>query len=455
MSDVRRAANTNVVAEQAVLGAMIQSTEVYWKIADTLRSDFFTIPVHRDIFAAIKEVNEAGQRVTRTLLEAKLPEADANGTMVSALIATLVATAGEVGNVVDYADQIAEMANRRRCIAVANRLLKEAQKGEMAALDLAAEAEMALLDIMHVSAPRRPRRLSDAVKRVVSQAAEAFRDKDFRPGLNTGIGAVDEILGLILPGDAGYIMSSQGDGKSAIAAQIGMHNAKAGLSTLMFQFEMSDEQVAARELAAASGLSVAKINEGSFDAFEYDMIQDALPPLQHPEFWILDAPGMTVRQMKSHALGLKRTVGLGLVIIDQLDKVKAEGRHRDRFERFTEITGDIKVMAKELQIPIITLAQRTRGAQRRDDPTPAILDADAPSIERDADWVLGLWRQETYLMLNKPGNRGEADWDKWKAALFEAQGKAEIICLKRRRGKAFEQRKLKWEGHITRFSDLE
>lgn len=457
MSDHRRAniSNiSNVVAEQAVLGAIIRSPQVYWQVADDLRAEYFTLPTHRDVFTAIREISEAGQRVTMVALEARLPSQDADGILASSYLAVLLKTAEDAGNAIDFAGHISEAANRRKLVAIGKALVRAGESGEKASIDVAAEAEVHILEVMHVSAPKRARRLSESVQKVLTQSGQVQRDKTFRAGLNTGIGSLDEILGLMLAGDSGYIMASQGDGKSSMLAQILAHNARNGYPALMFQMEMSDEQIAARELAAAANISVASINEGNYRVDEWDILQDAAETLKQPEMWILDAPELTIRQIKSHALALKRTVGLGIIGIDQLDKVKAEGRHRDRFERLAEVTRDIKTLAKQLDVPVITLAQRTRGAQRRDDPTPTILDADAPSIERDADWAIGLWRKENFLRLNKPRNGAQAEWDKWQAEMYACKELAEVICLKRRRGKAFEERKLKWDGAITRFAEL-
>jgi replicative DNA helicase len=154
-------------------------------------------------------------------------------------------------------------------------------------------------------------------------------------------------------------------------------------------------------------------------------------------------------------MAMKRTVGLRALFIDQLDKIKAEGRVRDKFERTAEVTGDLKVLAKELEVPVCTLAQRTRFAQRRDDPQPQLDDADAPSLERDADWVLATWRPFFWLQRRKPDSGVTSEkYAAWEQKLKDSENTAEIICLKHRRRKAFQMRKMRWIGHLTRFEEI-
>jgi replicative DNA helicase len=151
---------------------------------------------------------------------------------------------------------------------------------------------------------------------------------------------------------------------------------------------------------------------------------------------------------------MKARGGLALIIIDQLDKIKAEGKYKDRFERFAEVTRDLKRMAKSLSIPVICLAQRTRQAQRRDDPTPHVLDADIPSVDRDSDWVIGLWQRANWLQGNRPDPRGgEEAQTKWQAEIHKARGLAEAITLKHRRRKAFQTCRMDFDGRTMRFSE--
>lgn len=443
----------NLIAEKSLLGALLRGADGYFQICDSVSADCFSLEIHQKIYAAIADACQTYGQISIPVLASKLPTEDEEGKPVESYLYVMMDQAIENNHHPgEFAETVAEIAQRRRLIVLSEKMIERARDPDLTrqAIDIASEAELTLLDIMRVSSPQRPKKITDVAEQVMKAASDAFQS-EVLPGFTTGLKGLDEILGLILGGDLGFIIASQGDGKSTLAAQIGMHIAK-NRPVFMSQHELSDEQVAARELAALSGVSVGKIQEGAFDQFQYEQIRDAQDQLRASQFWILDTPDITVRQLKSHILAMKRSVGLGAVLVDQLDKVRASMRYTDRFERMAEITRDLKSLAKETKVPIIALAQRTRGAQRRDDPTPDILDADAPSIERDADWVIGLWQRASWLRRNRPSDPDEVA--KWKLEIEECSDQAEVICLKRRRGKAFEQRKLRWIGAITRFEDI-
>ncbi|MFG1417191.1 DnaB-like helicase C-terminal domain-containing protein [Xanthobacter sp. V0B-10] len=443
----------NPAAERAVLGACLKSEQAFWQIADTLRADQFYAPLHQQIFGVVRDICTEG-RMSLALVAARLPHEDDEGASIPAYLAVLLKDAEDAGSPADFAQDIADAAARRQLIALAESLLKGVKAGEKGPMDLAAEANAGLTDVMQVASPKRPRRLSEVVAKVAG-AAKMASERDVLPGFGAGLPSLDEILGRILPGDLMFLMGAQGDGKSALAMQVGMHIARSA-PVLVVQLEMTAEQVGARELAAASGITVGDIQEGAFDFAQRDAILAAQKRLEVPELMVLDDTKLTIRQIRSHCIAMKRTRGLGALIIDQLDKIRPEGRHKDRFERLAEVTGDLKVLAKDLMVPLIVLAQRTRGGQRREDPTPHLLDADAPSIERDADIVLAVWRRETWLRANRPNEKagGEA-MDKWEADIRRFSGSAQIITLKHRRRKTFEERTLKWIGELTRFEELE
>lgn len=449
----RRELPHNPAAERAVLGACLKSEQAFWQIADVLRADQFYAPLHQQIFSVVRDICTEG-RMSLALVAARLPHEDDDGASIPAYLAVLLKDAEDAGSPADFAQDIADAAARRRLIEVAAIIDKAVRAGEKGPMDIAADASTAILDVMQVASPKRPRRLGEVVSTTRGVAIMAH-ERDILPGLTMGLPSMDEIVGVVLGGDLMFLIGSQGDGKSALSMQIGMHAARSR-PVLLLQMEMTAEQVAARELAAASGISVGAIQEGAFDFAQRDAILAAEKALAAPDMMVLDESRVTVRQLRAHAIAMKRTMGLGLIIIDQLDKLKGEGRYKDRFERLAEITADLKVLAKDLNVPVLCLAQRTRGGQRRDDPTPQVLDADAPSIERDADIVLAVWRRETWLRANRPNDKagGEA-MDKWEADIRRFSGSAQVITLKHRRRKPFEERTLKWIGELTRFEELD
>jgi replicative DNA helicase len=170
----------------------------------------------------------------------------------------------------------------------------------------------------------------------------------------------------------------------------------------------------------------------------------------------MNDPKMSIRSIRNHAMALKRMVGLRLLVVDQMTHVRTDARHKNKFDRYEEVTSESKSMALEMEVPYLMLVQRTRRAQRSDDPTPQIDDADANSIERDGDIVFAVWQEINWLRRNKPDVKASGEvWDKYEARMRNAKGKASVIGLKVRSGEPYQQRDLSWHGATTRFSDFQ
>lgn len=438
--------------ERNFIGCLLRSPHELWAVNDVVTADAITIAHHRDIFTAIRDLSERGRQVTITSLQAALPEEYEEVGPTIAILMALKESAAEAGSATDYAPFLAERAAQKRLSALSDWLKKEA-KGDKSAEEVAAEAAMRLQGIMATATPLKPVKMSEITKRVVTFSTRA-RETDQMPGFSTGLNSLDEMTGLLMGGDFIGVIGALGDGKSALLAQIGKHIAQRA-PVLNCQNEMAEEQNATRMLASESGLSVREIREGAYDFTGADAVRDAQKRIESLNYHLYTDPRMTVRGIRVRALQMKQTVGLGAILIDGLKRLRTETRHRDRWDRLEEITGDLKAMAIELKVPVLLAVQRTRTARRREDPIPQLDDADAPTLETDADMVLGVFREESWLMMNKPNPKagGEA-WDEWEGKIRRAKGHAKIIALKVRSGQPFEMREFKWIGAKTQFEDL-
>lgn len=442
----------NPRAERILLGGLILSNHSYWLIAHAVKPDAFTVPLHRQIYEVISDIVREGGGTTLPLMCARLPEQekDENGNEISVRSYLSVCTDSAEGvTPLDIYEEVAELASKRRLMKLSEMIAKQVQKGDRRSEEIAADLEVSATDIMHIASPNRPKRLSEVSKKVIANARLA-RDTGEVQGLGFGLAAMDELFGRLSPGDLGCILASQSDGKSSLAQQIGIHASKTK-PVLMIQMEMSDEQVAAREVSFAAEISSHAILNGSVDAFDFERVEGTQRIIENYNFFVHDSRKMTVREIRGHCQALMRTQGLGLLIIDQLDKIKSERHIPNKFDRMTEVTSDLKDLAKELKIPVIVLAQRTRGAQR-DRETPDVNDAEAPSLEKDCDWLCGLWRPENWLQKNKPTS--EMQLAEWEEKMLDAKSKGNIIVLKRRSGRRYVQKSIGWRGDVTRFYDL-
>lgn len=441
------------INEKNLLGCLLRSPHEFWAVNDVVGADQFSLPYLRDIFTAIRDLAERGRQITITALQALLPEEMGEAGPTVAILATLKENAMEAGSATDYAPFIAERAATKKLAKLSEWLKAESAKGERPAEEIASEAAIRLQAVMATSSPLKPVKLSEITKRVVSFSTKA-RDTDVMPGFSTGLSALDEMTGLLMGGDFIGIIGALGDGKSALLAQIGKHISR-NVPVLNCNNEMSEEQNGTRFVAGESGMSVRQVREGAYDFTGADAVRGAQERLEKLQYHLYTDPRMTVRSIRVRALQMKQTVGLGAITIDGLKRLRTDTKHRDRWDRLEEITGDLKAMAIELNVPILLAVQRTRTARRRDDPIPQLDDADAPTLETDADLVLGVFREHSWLMMNKPNAKagGEAQ-DEWEGKVRRSRDMAKIIALKVRSGQPFETREFRWNGPATRFEDL-
>lgn len=439
--------------ERAFIGCLLRSPHEFWQVHDIVTADCLQVPHHRDIYTAMRDLSERGRQLTITALQSALPEEyDDAGPTIGILMA-LKESANDAGSATDYAPFLAERSALKRLDALAGWIKKETGKNDRSAEEIAAEGAMMLQGIMSTAAPLKPVKLSEVTKSVVTFSTRAQQD-DVLPGHTTGLAGLDEIIGLIMGGDFIGVVGALGDGKSALLAQIGKHISRSG-HVLSCHNEMSQEQNGTRFIATESGLSVRQIREGAYDFTGAEDVKAAQSRLEKLNYHLYTDPRMTVRNIRVRALQMKLTTGLAAITIDGAKRLRTDKKVRDQWERKEEITGEMKELAIELNVPLLVAFQRTRTARRRDDPIPQLDDADFPTLETDADIVLGVFREESWLMMNKPNPKagGEA-WDEWEGKIRRAKDIGKIIALKVRSGRPFEQREFRWNGPATRFEDL-
>lgn len=442
----------NLVAEKAIIGALLASRQDYWRVADVLRAEHFDVPLHRRIFEVIADIHNSGQQFSLPLVLGRLPE-ESNGQMMSAILAVLIKGTEDIGSALDFVDDLVDSWARGRAIALADRLKNGAADRGAPIGETLAEAEVQLADLAHGAEARAEKSIKAVLSVVVDRSAEAHRD-EFVPGFDTGLPSLDELVGRIMPGDLGVIGAGVKEGKTAIATQIQMR-ASMTKPSLQIQQEMPAEEVVRRILAGEAGISSTEIEEGSFDFDGFERLRAAQKRLEERNFYIYAQGQMRLRQIRDRCAAMKRSRGLGLVVVDSLKRTRADGKTRDVFERIDEVTTGLKAMALELDIAVILLAHRTRGSQDRDDPLPRPTDFyGGGSIEENADWVLGLWRRDIWLKTRRPPQSDQKKFDAWVKDLDNSRGKLGIACLLSRRRDFPNEREFRWNGRATRAEEL-
>ena len=297
-------------------------------------------------------------------------------------------------------------------------------------------------------------------------------------GVATGLGQLDQLLGGLHKSDLLILAGRPSMGKTALATNIAFNAVKAyreehgedgktkvtdGAVVGFFSLEMSAEQLANRILSEQSGISSEKIRKGELISSDFDKVIQVSQELEHLNLFIDDTPALSIAALRTRARRLKRTRGLGLLIVDYLQLLNPSGKSRqeNRVQEVSEITRGLKTLAKELDVPVIALSQLSRAVEQREDKRPQLADLrESGSIEQDADVVMFVYREEYYLTRTEPTRRAEESDQKfnerheaWKERCEQTYGKAEVIVAKQRHGPTGIVR-LSFDGSITKFDNL-
>jgi replicative DNA helicase len=301
-------------------------------------------------------------------------------------------------------------------------------------------------------------------------AAKAFQRDGKLSGISTGLRDLDAKMGGLQPSDLIVLAGRPGMGKTSLATNIAYNIAKAyvpevqadgttkavnGGAVGFFSCEMSGEQLATRILAERTGIPSSHIRRGGITELDFEKIRDCSIELQSLPFYVDETGGLSISQLTARARRLKRQKGLDLIVIDYIQLLQGSGKrgNDNRVQEITEITTNLKALAKELNVPVIALSQLSRQVENRDDKRPQLSDLrESGSIEQDADVVMFVYREEYYLA-NKEPRPGTPEHATWQAEMERALGKAEVIIGKQRHGPTGTV-ELHFEASVTRFGDL-
>lgn len=444
----------NVDAERIILGKILQNEKIFWELNGTLQSFHFYKPIFADIFSKVHAILFEGKMATLSMIISRVgPEYD-DGASTMTLMTALMRDAEDIEDISREITVIIDCWKRRRLLELFDYGSKEARKSDVDTSYLLSDMENAVKDISVNSQSEPMRHLGQLASAAVRSSAKAFTT-GASPGFDTGLSSLDEILGRIHGGDFGVIAARQGDAKTVLGLQLARRASDLGHVSALFELEMRGEDLGRRVLAGETDMSVSDIEAGSYEMFALDELRAIEKALQSSKCYVDDRPKLTIEQIRDRCIAMKRSKGLGLIVVDHLGLVRTNTRHRDKFERVEYITGEFKSLAKELDIAVIVLCQVTRASQRRDDPAPQLNDLDGgPSPERDADWVIGMFRRDRWLKTQKPHNMDSEEGREWAEKFQKVKGLIEIRSLKRRRGDDGEVRQLIFNGKRGTIEEL-
>jgi replicative DNA helicase len=385
----------SIEAEQSVLGGLLIQNEAMDRITDVLSAaDFYRFD-HKIIFEQISkliETNEPADIVT--VAESLDTIGKLSDTGGITYLGALVQNTPGAANIRRYAEIVREKSVRRSLLTIASELQSSchAVGGDAETLALAAEESIFQLFQKQNGYDQQ---LNEAVDNVMLEIdSRADLQSDFS-GLATGFSKFDSFTGGLEPGQLVIVAARPSVGKSVFACNVADHIAGAGKSVLFHTLEMSSKEIGMRILSARSGVSMHQMRSGTRENNHWDAMTKAKKEILKSKLFIDDRPAIAVNQIRAKAKRIRRQHGLDLVVIDYLGLMTGKGDNRT--QEIGSISRGLKNLAKELNVPIIALAQLNRGVEARQDKRPIMSDLrDSGEVEQDADIVLMLHREEIY-----------------------------------------------------------
>jgi replicative DNA helicase len=473
---------SNTLAEQALLGALLANNRAYERVSDFLVAEHFADPIHGRIFAAIARRVDQGQLADAVTLKAEFEHSgvldEVGGT---AYLAQLLSAMVGIINAGEYGRTIYDTWLRRQLIDIGEVIVNNAfgAQPELDGKDQMEAAEQQLFELAAKGgADRGFITFEKALTEAINGAERAFHRSGHVSGLPTGLRDLDKKLGGLHSSDLIIAAGRPGMGKTALGVCIACGaakwlltearqadpNAQPKATVAFFSLEMSAEQLATRLLSGESHVSGDRIRRGDVGQKDFDKFVLVSREIGSLPIYIDDTPAITLSALRTRCRRLKRTKGLALVVIDYVQLMRpSSGRPLEsRQLEVSQITQGLKAIAKELEIPVLALAQLSRAVESREDKRPQLSDLrESGAIEQDADVVMFIYRDEYYLQQREPKlvafespEKYEEAVHRYKDMMDKVHNKAELLIEKQRHGPTGKI-DLFFEGEFTRFADID
>ena len=436
----------SIQAEQAVLGSIIIKPSSFDHVGGMLTAEDFYHEDHKKIFATLVEMYSTSKTIDPVTLVASLSEKmGREQEKIVQYIAVISQSVPAVSNIKEYARIVKEKSILRRLIGACEDISEEAYNQDLPVRTVLDSAQQRIFDISNGNETKEFRHIRDILQNVWSDLEILSANKGETKGAKTGFSGLDRVLVEMGRGDLIIVGARPGMGKTSFAMNIATNVAKTGKAVAIFNLEMSAEQLVTRILSSEAMVDSKKLRTGQLKPEDWDNIAGVISSLSGCDIYIDDTSNITAAEMKSK---LRRISNLGLVVIDYIGLMQSSLNTDNRAQQVTEISRNLKIMAKDLGIPIVCCAQLNRGTESRtgENKKPTLADLrDSGSIEQDADIVLFLYRDEYY---NDIKGASQADGNDGSSA-----NTAEVIIAKNRHGSTGNV-KMGWIGQFTKFRCL-
>lgn len=396
---VERTLPHNLEAERSVLGAILIQNDAYNMAVELLRPEDFYRDAHRRIFDKIIALAERRTAVDFVTLKEELVRAgelDAVGG--PAYIASLVDGVPRATNVEYYAKIVKEKSILRNLIGAANTILQDAYEADQDAAEILDRAEHSIFQIAEGRIRTGFISLYDIAQDSVEAIQKAHEEKQLITGVPTGFHDLDRLTSGLQRGDLIIIASRPSMGKTSLALNMAQHvGTKTDKTVGVFSLEMSREQLFLRMLSSESQIDGHNLRTGFLRSDDWGRLTEALGVLGQAKVYIDDSPGMGVLEMRAKARRLAAEHGLHLIIVDYIQLMQGRGRFDNRTQELGAISRALKMLAKELNAPVVVLSQLSRAPEARSDHRPQLSDLrESGALEQDADVVMLIYREDRY-----------------------------------------------------------
>jgi replicative DNA helicase len=398
----------NVEAEESVLGSMLLSKDAIAEVLELLREDDFYRPAHRTVFRSVLELY--GDAVDAVTVQEELRRNGALADIGGApFLHTLVASVPTAANAAYYARIVKEAGVLRRLIDVGTQIVQlgfETPQDTERAVDIAES-------LVYQVAQGRVTEDYHSLREVLTGTLEAIErlHEDHREitGVPTGFADLDRLTSGLQPSNLIIVAARPAVGKSTLGLDVARHaSVKAGVPTVVFSLEMSRTELVQRLMCAECTVDMQRLRTGRMEESDWTRLTRSLGKLADAPLFIDDSPGTTMMEIRAKCRRLKQRHGLGLVVVDYLQLMQPSKRFENRQQEVSEISRSLKLLAKELEVPVIAISQLSRQTEARSDRRPMLSDLrESGALEQDSDVVLFIYRDELYDP--ESPRKGEAD----------------------------------------------
>lgn len=428
----------SIEAEQSVLGSILLDKDLLIMVVDILDKDDFYAEQHAEIYDAMLTLFKNNDPIDLVTLREVLKNRNMEEKVGGITYLTNLSTAPDfTENILAYAKIVKDKSILRRLIKASTETIQYCYNQEFEVQEILNRAEKSVFDVAQQKDQRGLVPIESVLMENFEILQELYQRKDKLTGLTTGFVDLDRKLGGLQKTDLILIAARPAMGKTAFSLNIAQNAAlKSGAKVAIFNLEMSKGQLTQRMIASVSRVELTRIKNGSLEDEDWSQVTQGIGVLQKADIYIDDSPGITATELRSKCRKLKVEQGLDLVLIDYLQLMESDGRTESRQQEISKISRSLKILAKELECPVIALSQLSRAPESRSDRRPMLSDLrESGAIEQDADLVMFLYRDDYY---NKDS---------------EQKNITEVIVAKHRHGEVGTI-PLTWLGQYQLFKDM-